>query len=164
MELGEWIRRRENGLMEVKGKKKNLFNPNTRSCYKPTKVPNFLLSSQVSASIKSRDEISFRGKDCNTLPGFSGHRPGYSGHGVSKSSKFLHLGPTTIKTNSSLSQLSLSLFLSLSLVTLSPSHSLKSPLSPQTLELKNPHPKSIPRPRKLQSAWGIIFSRYSTMG
>ena len=57
-----------------------------------------------------------------------------------------------------------SLSLSLSLVTLSPSNSLKSPLSPQTLELKNPHPKSIPRPRKLQSAWGIIFSRYSTMG
>ena len=59
---------------------------------------------------------------------------------------------------------SLSLSLSLSLVTLSSSHSPKSPLSPQTLELKNPHPKSIPRPRKLQSAWGIIFSRYSTMG
>ena len=46
---------------------------------------------------------------CNTLPGYSDRRPGYSGHGVSKSSKFFHLGPTTIKTNSSLSQLTLTL-------------------------------------------------------
>ena len=54
----------------------------------------------------------FSGTQCNTLPGYSGRRPGYSGHGVSKSSKFFHLGPTTIKTNSSLSQLTLTLTLS----------------------------------------------------
>jgi len=56
--------------------------------------------------------MHFGVEECNTLPGYSGRRPGYSGHGVSKSSKFFHLGPTTIKTNSSLSQLTLTLTLS----------------------------------------------------
>ena len=48
------------------GKLKSFLNLNIRNCYKPTKVPNFLPTSQFNFSIKSRDEISFRGRDCNT--------------------------------------------------------------------------------------------------
>ena len=44
------------------GKLKSFLNLNIRNCYKPTKVPNFLPTSQFNFSIKSRDEISFRGK------------------------------------------------------------------------------------------------------
>jgi len=35
---------------------------------------------------------------CNTMPGYSGRRPGYSGQGVSSSYNFYSLGPTIIKT------------------------------------------------------------------
>ena len=73
---------------------------------------------------------------CNTLPGYSDRRPGYSGHGVSKSSKFFHLGPTTIKTNSSLSQLTLTL--SLSRYSLSLSLPQEPSLSPNSRTKKSP--------------------------
>ena len=77
---------------------------------------------------------------CNTLSGYSCRRPGYSGYGVSKSSKFFYLGPTTIKTNSSLSQLTLTLTLTLTLSPYSLSLSLpqEPSLSPNSRTQKSP--------------------------
>ena len=89
--------------------------------------------------------------DCNTMSGYSGRRPGYSGHGVSKSSKFFNLGPTTIKTNSSLSQLTLTL--TLSRYSLSLSLPQEPSLSPNSRTQKSPSQIN-PKTKKAQISVG----------
>ena len=105
---------------KLPGKRRRLFSQNVRNCSKLTTVHDFsALFLNWHFHPKSQDEISFRGKDCNTLPGYSGRRPGYSGHGVPSSCNFCPLGPTIIKTG-------ISPFLSLphSSLSLSPSRAL----------------------------------------
>ena len=48
------------------GRRRTSFGLNVRNCYKCIKVLTKFHFPQFSTSIKSRDEISFRGKDCNT--------------------------------------------------------------------------------------------------
>ena len=48
------------------GKRRNLFSPTVPSCCKLTKVHHLQFSFQSRTFLKSRDEISFRGKGCNT--------------------------------------------------------------------------------------------------
>ena len=48
------------------GKQRNLFSPTVPSCCKLTKVHHLPFSFQFRTFLKSRDEISFRGKGCNT--------------------------------------------------------------------------------------------------
>ena len=79
---------------------------------------------------------------CNTLPGYSWHR-------VSKSSMFFHLGPTTIKTNSSLSQLTLTL----SRYSLSLSLPQEPSLSPNPRTQKSPSQIN-PKTKKAQISVG----------